>query len=237
MRKGFTLNELLVAMAIIGLLLILAVPRIYTNIDKRTKVAALQRVNMVLDNAVGTLMMNQMAKSIKMTPLFEENDPLEDPYNMETAIGSFFNTYLDVKRDCGLTVSDCLAPAYKNLQGDDVTIPEDADADAYCTIISSGAAICIAPAYEDSSTPKKLYPAKIWVDTNAKRRPNVAGRDFFRFIVYDNGDISDAISENGIDATVDPYFGNEVQPSACIESTLGGGCLTRIIRAEWIMEY
>ena len=225
MKKGFTLNELLIAMTIIGIIAVLFTPRLLSNIDKKTKVTALQRVHSSINEAIGTLMLDERAKKLSLSSLCAD----DASYDMASSMSNFLTKYLKVKKDCGLNVSECLAPAYKNVEGADVVRP--ANNEAYCAILNNGSSVCIRNATQDA-------PARIWVDTNGSKGPNMAGRDYFRFFVYNDGFITDGLSDTGTDPNLDPIYGSAtLEPEDCLSNVNGGGCLTRIMRAEWVMDY
>ena len=101
--------------------------------------------------------------------------------------------------------------------------------------MNNGVAVCMRNARTDSS---EFYPLAMWIDTNGKKGPNMSGRDYFRFFVYEDGEIRDGLSEYGTESDSDPYFGDvTIEPADCLSNTYGGGCLTRIKQADWVMDY
>lgn len=224
MKKGFTLNELLLAMAIIGLILVLALPRVLQNVDQKSKVTALQSAYNVLSNAMTTLMTDERAKDMTRTSLYVDSSD-----DRAEAAEAFVTKYLNIKHDCE-DINSCFAERYLNINGDSVgTVNTDG---AYCAQLSTGASICVKASTDAD------YPIIIWIDTNGTERPNIAGRDFFRLFVYKDGFLSDGITYNGDSETLDPWFGLATyKPVDCIENRYGGGCLYRVMKSDWVMDY
>ena len=75
MKKAFTLNELLIAVAVIGIILIITVPIVYSHFSKKSQVAGLQRVYTAVTNAVKLMMIDERVKSIAKSSLYlDEGD-------------------------------------------------------------------------------------------------------------------------------------------------------------------
>ncbi len=211
MKKAFTLNELLIAMAIIGVILIITIPIVASNFSKKSQVAGLQRSYTALTNAIKLMMIDERVKSIPKSSLFF--DDTSD--TVENTAGAFLKKYFTVTVDCENEPGVCFASSYKNLEGVEVSLP--ATGSAYCVKTSVGSSICIKP-------PTDSEAASVWVDVNGPSRPNIAGRDLFLFYIYKDAYIGDRVS--------DP---DDV--AVCRENSYGSGCFNRIINADWNMDY
>ncbi len=153
-------------------------------------------------------------------------DSDDDRYD---AAEQFVTKYLNVKHDCE-NINDCFASKYTNTNGD--SIGQVVYSGAYCAKISTGASVCVRPSAE------KDTPVSICVDTNGTERPNIVGRDFYRFFVYKDGFISDGITFEGNNEELDPWYGTaNFTKEDCLNSEYGGGCLYQIMNSEWVMDY
>ena len=211
MKKAFTLNELLIAIAIIGVILIIAIPIVYSHFNKKSQVVGLQRAYTAVTNAVKLMLIDERVKSISKSSLYV--DAAED--TVENTAGKFLKKYFTVTRDCGTAPGDCFANSYSNLIKEPVALPDSGK--SYCVKTSMGSSICIEP-------PDEAIAARVLVDVNGESRPNVAGRDLFLFYIYKDGFIGDRVSDAS-DVVV------------CRENAYGSGCFNRIINSDWSMDY
>lgn len=209
MKKGFTFAEFLIALLIIGVIAILTVPQIVSNVNKKTNVAALQRTYTSFANAVKLLMVAERAKKLSSTSLYKDTDS-----NVTDTAGDFLKKYFKITLDCETEPGECFASAYQNLDKDALNIPDKGE--AYCVIISTGASVCLTPPDDDN-------PGTVVVDVNGPAKPNIAGRDYFLFYIYNDGFIGDRISAGTVDA--------------CKANSYGSGCFNRIVNSGWVMDY
>ncbi len=211
MRKAFTLNELLIAVAVIGIILIITVPIVISHFSKKTQVVELQRTYTLISNAIRLMQVDERVKSISRSSLYYTSDS-----SLDATAGNFLKTYLKVSQDCGDEPGECFASSYKNLSGAEVSLPDD----VYCVSLSTGASVCLTPpGFTGSGDSGKLI-----IDVNGAGKPNIIGRDFFILYIYLDGFIGDRISSTD-------------NVSTCRADTYGSGCFNRIINADWTMDY
>ncbi len=213
MKKAFTLNELLISLAIIGVILIITVPIVFSHFSKKSQVAALQRTYTAFTNAVKLMMIDERVSSISKTSLYYASSTTS---SVEDTAGAFLQNYFKVSKDCGTEPDKCFASSYVNLEKKSVALPPEND--AYCVSISTGASICLTPPGFDGKV------GKVWVDVNGPLKPNIGGRDLFLFYIYSDGFIGDRISTAGT-------F------EECRANKYGSGCFNRVINADWTMDY
>lgn len=211
MKKAFTLNELLIAVAIIGVILVITVPIVYSHFNKKSQIAALQRTYTAIANAIKLMLIDERVKSISQSSLYVA----DSSDTVENTAGKFLKKYFTITEDCGTEPGDCFAASYVNLIKEPVTLPTAGD--SYCVKTSMSSSICIEP-------PDSSIAARVLVDVNGPSRPNVAGRDLFLFYIYKDGFIGDRISDAS-------------DPAVCRENSYGSGCFNRIINSDWTMDY
>ncbi len=212
MKKAFTLNELLIALAIIGIVLVVAVPLVVSHFSKKSEVVALQRTYTAVANAVKLLMIDERVKKLSNSSLYIKSSS----DTVTNTAGAFIKKYFKVVDDCETETDSCFAASYKNLDNNAVKLPEKGE--AYCASISTGASICVTPSKPDST-----IPVTVLVDINGPAKPNIGGRDLFTFWIYVDGFVGDKISEDSIEV--------------CRSNSYGSGCFNRIIKADWSMDY
>lgn len=208
---GFTLSEVLISLAIIGIAAMLTLPTVRANYQKKTQVAGLQRVYTLMADSVKMLLVDERAKNVYESSLRKNSsDSLED------TAGQFLNKYFRVVKDCGTSPTGCFATAYTNLNGAAVTVPAT---NVYCVVIANGASICVSPLDENDA----VFGTVI-TDVNGAAKPNISGRDLFMFHIYRDGFVGDRGSK-WKDIT------------NCKSSTYGFGCFNRIVNSDWKMDY
>ena len=215
-KKAFTLNELLIAMTIIGIILIVTVPFVVSHFNKKSQVVALQRSYTSVVNAVKLLMIDERVKSITKSSLY-----LDEDGDVTSTAGAFIKKYFNVKKDCETETGECFASSYVNLNKQPITLPSKDE--AYCALLSTDASICIIPTSKNQGK-----PGQVVVDVNGPQKPNIAGRDLFVFYIYMDGFIGDRVSSTGDPAT---------DTANCKANTYGSGCFNRIINSDWSMDY
>ena len=210
MKKAFTLNELLIAVAVIGIILIITVPIVYSHFSKKSQVAGLQRVYTAVTNAVKLMMIDERVNSIAKSSLY-----LDEGDTVANTAGAFLKKYFNVKTDCGTEPGECFAASYVNLNQEAINLPSSNE--AYCVMTSTNASVCLTP-------PEETRAARVLVDVNGPARPNIAGRDLFLFYIYGDGFIGDRVS-------------NSDTTEECRSNSYGSGCFNRIVNADWSMDY
>ena len=207
MKKAFTLIEMVITMTIIGIVLILTVPNFVNDFTRRSQSASLMKIYLGTAEAVKVLMVDERAKSLMKTHLY-----ITESESVSDTAGYFLLHYYKLAEDCGITPSRCFADSYRSLnKNETVKIPEDGA--AYCGKLASGTSICIEP--------MKTTHAVVTVDINAKDGPNIAGRDFFTFYIYNDGKVGD-MRNNANDCNSNEY---------------GIGCFTKLRKNKWVMDY
>ncbi len=186
MKKAFTLTELLVTMTIIGIILVIVVPIVVSNMTAKAQKSALQAHFATMNNAVKMLMINERAGAVKKTSLYR-TDATE---SLDNSAGNFLKTYFKIVEDCETASDTCFAEKYKNISGDEISLPDDDT--AYCVSLATGPSVCLTP-----NTGNK--PAIVVVDVNGPAKPNISGIDLFRYYIYNNGYVGEYASGNVLD--------------------------------------
>ena len=232
--KGFTLAEVLVTLGIIGVVSAMTVPTLMQNYQRKTYVTQLHKVYNEVSQALVLYQTEKNAVNLKEAGINSTNTAVD-----------FIKSTFKVVTDCGTVNEPCFAPngEYKKLDGTVITDSRCASHHP-CLGLANGAAVSI---YYYGASP--LF--ELIFDVNGAKGPNIAGRDFFPFYIYNNGVIDDvATIENP-----DTETGFEWDPSAvaplsqelreknfnqgCMSSapTEWHGCFGKILNDNWEMTY
>lgn len=230
-KKGFTLTEILVALAIIGVISALTMPGLINNYQEKIFVTQLERVYNEVSKAVSQLMTDESVDDLT------ESSLVDDPEG-------FLNKYFDVSYVCGdlddnSSAPNCFAASYRSL---DKSESGGAAIDGTCVYLNTNASLCIDAmnprTYNDDGTYDHEY-SQVLVDVNGPEPPNIEGRDLFSFDIYDNGAIREAYDLEGAMST-DADF--SVYSDKCLGRSetfngYGAGCFTKIMEDNWKMDY
>ena len=170
MQKAFTLAEVLLTLAIIGVVAALTIPAVVTKITKDQYVTGLKK-------AYNTL------KAVEREAI-QVHGPMENwDWSTGTTTSDFekyFLPHFDVLKNCGATTEKgCFATGLTNLSGGTY---DDFNSIYYYKIVTSDG---MSWAYEKSPSTTPLYMQGVfYVDVNGLKSPNRWGRDIFEFWVY-----------------------------------------------------
>jgi len=203
--NAFTLAEVLLTLAIIGVVAALTIPAVVTKVAKDQYVTGLKK-------AYNTL------KAVER----EARQEYGDMENWIWSVGGrgsdptadfekYFLPHFDVLKNCGATTEEgCFAEGITRLDGS--TYGDLSDPSFYKIVTSDG----MSWAYEKLSSTTPLYTRGwFYIDVNGLKGPNILGRDIFLFDVFP--------SNLGI-KPVGSYDSNGITPTTT--STVDSGCNT-----------
>ena len=212
-KAAFTLAEVLVTLAIIGVIAALTIPSLLNNINNSQHVAALQKSYSTLSQAT-QLIMKDNAGSVK--GLCDSNPCLKDIFQ-NYMIGVKSCDVVGASGECWHKSNEWFylngkpAPGsysyHSSLIGNDGSIIVFLNNDQNCSI-----------SMENISLP--IVCGRIRVDTNGFKSPNTVGRDIFDFYLLENKIVP---------------RGGENDSSIC-DSTNGWGCAAKVL-SEGAMNY
>lgn len=206
-KKAFTLAEVLITLAIIGIVAAMTIPSVVNSTNNSEIVAKVKKYQSVFSQVyLKATNDNGCLGDLSSCGAFSVTG--QDP----TAPWAFFKPYLNVIKDCG-TSTGCYNPgvSYKSLNyavsgtstiNDNVNIFSKAVlADgAFIFLYKESAANCSTNGSVSTNTTGPLYNSvcgSFYVDVNGAKGPNQEGRDEFSYVIAKTG-----IYPAGMDGTI-----------------------------------
>ena len=244
LHRAFTLAEVLIAVAIVGVVAALTVPSMATKIDSETNMAKLSKSVTLIQNGMGEIfqqvqnhseegMATSRLTSIQVKDLFEtapdgassSDDYIADGQKLFALTGGItglqttnnYNTG-DIKNYDGTNVNNNLltnCSTYQFNKSTSVVILQDISAN-------------------DENEDKVI--AKVFIDANGPDAPNKIGSDVFLFGLSNNGILVPAGSEKYNDNTFSDSV-NSYTTDCQNNITTGLSCAARVMADGWKIKY
>ena len=157
MKKAFTLTEVLVATAIVGVIAALVLPHLIINMQNGLLDEGFKRNELAIKTALDIMPVTENTTFTHTTMYLEE-----EPDTYDGSSGVFMRKYLKVSKMCQ-TPSDCFASKYYQYDDDDKKSEYEPSLSGSCAILKSGASICLVPQIGET-------PAHGILDLNARDR-------------------------------------------------------------------
>lgn len=172
-KNGFTLAEVLIVLAIIGVIAALTIPTLVKNYQKQQTVVGLQKMYTTINQSVKISEVENGSMTNWGNPTTEWNAG-----DSRAWWDTYFLPYsnLSVNKVCsGADASKCWPSDSMYLDGKPLAIST-----TYVLVLNDGSLVYLGPVSNTS--------AEIYVDINGFKKPNVMGKDiFFVYILYKEG--------------------------------------------------
>lgn len=249
--KAFTLAEVLITLAIIGVVAALTIPVLISNYQKAQYVSNFEKVYSTLNQAFAKYAADQGCdKDLQCTDLF--SDTVE---NNVTKWDDFVENYLKVVKNCGTNAGQhCFPDSINYLKYPSYVFYVDNQTDYYKVILADGMSLGFTSgdagnfnctAYTSGySTTNQVYGlcGFLVLDTNGLKGPNITGRDSFAGLSLGITRYHGVVpfygsSAWGGDGNYWKTANNRWRNCDTATDSDGEGCAARIIDEGWEMKY
>ena len=243
---GFTLAEVLITLAIIGVVAAMTLPTLIQNQQKRSLEVATQKFYSNMSQAVKKYMADEGVDDLRNTPLAGDN--YEDSSSTEAiaSIQDFLTKYLKVVGECNYKTKECFAKKYNLWNGnynEYANFTENHSNDAWNNersyVLADGAVIRIGY-YGDQTYPG---PIDLYVDINGRKGPNRVGYDLWSMSIFYDGSIDEGEltpecrKENKCDRTNSSAEEREYRFENCKGDDAYGGCFGHFLENGFKFDY
>lgn len=226
--RAFTMAEMLVAMAIIGIVSALTIPVLKQDYQKKMYVAKLQKAIHVLNEGFKTMRVEEGVRFLSRTNMTDCADDIyaddltdDERICITSHMKKYFNIIKHAKQDSGSEYYD--ESKMRNFAGSgNIGSHHRVFIENYSFYANDN--ILYAPFVRD---------IEIYVDINGKNAPNQMGRDIFVLEVNDLGEVIPLCSGGD-------WKNNPNKPNCKCDNThtgIGKGCAARIKEEGWKMNY
>ncbi len=231
MRKALTVGELLVTMAIIGVIATLVLPGFMKDYHNRIYTSRLKKVYEMLGTAINQACIDSNVSYFSQTPYIAVT-------LQGSVVGSVQQDFIDkyFKKTNNNSNLSTFAATYRMLNEDKsistqrlfVQTPQ-AERGIGTAKLAGGEAIAFICTKPNRGTIFLPQTCEFHVDVNGTDGPNIFGRDYF-LIKLDN-------STNKLNGGAATSCGRKDADGKETFTEFGEGCLTRIMEDNWEMKY
>ena len=185
-KAAFTLAEVLITLAIIGIVAAITIPSIVNTYKEKQTVTALKKNYSVLNNAFNLAIAEygdiSQWNSKEVIMSYEQNGDEKVPV-IETVmdIEDRLIKFLNIAVDCGYEAKGCFDNTYKKLSGENERDFENLP--RYRKLFLNDGSLIAIQGY----LLVDKYVGELWLDVNGKKGPNTTGKDLFLFGITTRG--------------------------------------------------
>ena len=168
---AFTLTEVLIAVAIVGIIAGLVLPKVIENYQTKTMDSAYKREVQTIEDSINGLAVSENKADFFSTIMYKDTTP----ESYDDSSGAYMEKYLRTSKMCD-NPKDCFAPTYYQYESGKSRSEYKPDYKGACAILKNGMSICMIP---------QIGAANITgiIDLNGKKGPNVLDRDLRTFSI------------------------------------------------------
>lgn len=247
-KKGFTLAEVLITLAIIGVVAVLTIPTLISNTQKSQYVSGLKKELSVVQQAIMQYIANQGGGDFSQTDVMalDGSSAYEASTVRQAAMEDLAKKYFNVTKICNVGDTSCnYQENYINGVADPFVWWQNNPGvnESLVLFSTDGASIAFYPDAESLCIGANEC-IDIGIDVNGLKPPNTYGRDMFFFSVDNKGTLYPQFGTKAhqYDSS-NQYWRDETtrcgDPSTnSLSGTVyGSGCAARVIESGWQMDY
>ncbi|MBE7710345.1 MAG: type II secretion system protein [Cyanobacteria bacterium SIG32] len=222
---AFTLAEVLITLAIIGVVAAMTIPTLIADYQEKQTVTKVKKLYSTLTNA--HKLVEAMNGYGAISAIFDDS---KTGAENTQAVVNLFKPYFKISKDCGFETGCLTSGNLKSLSGG-TSIDYDNRTNEYKMLLNDGTAIWFYVAHiteDDYGNPLDQIVINVKADINGFAGPYTWGKDVFLFDINDQGVIPDGNSKNN---TLYTFENNCLTANTESPSSLDGlGCTAWVIQ-------
>lgn len=183
-KKGFTLAEVLITLAIIGVVAALTIPTVVRNYQKTQTVTQLKKTYSALSNTTNLAIAEQGPIAGWVVYNYNETVPGTSLKGSEYFAKTYLMPYLKVSKDCGTATSGNCAYVTRWMNGNDMGA---FNSSAYYKFVLNDGAIVAVAAQNFVQDGYTYIRANLFLDINGQKKPNIGGKDVHELLYFLQG--------------------------------------------------
>ncbi|MBE7709801.1 MAG: type II secretion system protein [Cyanobacteria bacterium SIG32] len=171
-RQAFTLAEVLITLAIIGVVAAMTIPTLITNFEKKANATRAKQSYAILQQAFALSIVDNGSPSEWILDVLGTGHSFE---NTEASLQKYLLPYLKSPIFCGNgyteeTIEKCGAANFNKGQ---------------TYFLANGTTLSITPTFGNNASHNIIF--NMGIDVNGPKKPNMEGTDHFQFCLYGDG--------------------------------------------------
>ena len=217
-KRAFTLAELLITLLVIGIVAVLTLPSLITNVANKTMATQIKSIVGSIQQLASDQMLIHKTKNLALTDFGSPGELLTP------------NNFAMTKSCTGSksTENACWGSSYQNLNSGSVILTHLDNS----ILLKNGASLSYSTVNYRFSEISDMAIGYFVVDVNGPDDPNIVGRDVFGFYVTENGHVEAKYPTEIEYDEVDDGIRN----LSC-EAGSEVRCLRKLIENNWTMNY
>lgn len=214
-KRGFTLAEILLAMALVGVIAAMTIPTFVTNTRNKANASRLSTMVSALNTGYTTMMVSEAAQDLTDTPYFLK---FSDSKGEEAIAELAKYVKISAKNDNVAMTENGAEITFEYKDIDDLS-EDDAKENGIAVVGTVGL---------------------LKVDVNGEAKPNKEGRDIFQFCIGKDGNLYPAggkLYSLLVDHKSTNLWSSESSEYYCATGDLSVGCTARLIEEGYEIKY
>ena len=239
LKKGFTLAEVLITLAVIGVIASVTLPNLKADIDKNVMAQSLRTNVSVLKSGFAQMKAKENVDDIRDTVLWG------DLISEEVSADSDADVKEQVKKEFGkyFKVDKMVSGIPSNITVNTLKLTADTTMDKYIRLYMANSStynFIFYPATYTANCDKEFCNpvADLILDVNGDKGPNIYGKDIYRFYVGETGDLypygGEAVNEYKSDIKL---WSDESECAGNDPQGNGFSCTARVIEDGYSINY
>ena len=226
-KNAFTLAEVLITLAIVGVVAAVSLPTLNTNVQKQGLSAQVSKFY------------NQYTKAIQMYLVDNELDEIPRSFNVDAFVKKYFKVTQKCEKEEG-SENICWASTYRTIDNNEVEIDRGGMYEGSGQDDTSGSYMLADGAVMVFLGGENYH--LLMFDINGKKGPNIVGYDYHLVGVFPNGDMSGVIFNDVafINRFEEPNAYKEAVEEAfqkCKSGEVGGSCFDHLRNNGFRFDY